>query len=100
MTKLSLKHKTSKIDIISLAKAGHTQDFYTVQKEEFSATCYVCNKCTWQSGSPSIRDKGILPLEMLHEEYDHNYSVAKASLVLSPVWLGAKVYLLPTKHTS
>jgi hypothetical protein len=50
VTKLLLYNKTSKIDIISFAKPGLTEDLYVMDKEEFSVTCYVCDKCVLNKG--------------------------------------------------
>jgi hypothetical protein len=64
--------------MISFAKPGLTEDFYTVHKEEFSAISYICGKHTWQRRSIFTGDKLIFSSErMLHKDYDRKASVAK-----------------------
>jgi hypothetical protein len=47
VTKLPMQHKKkNKIGMICFAKPGLTKDFYTLQKEEFSITCYMCDTYT------------------------------------------------------
>jgi hypothetical protein len=48
-----------------------TEYFCVVQKEEFSITCYMCVKCTFdERPSIFIRDKPIFSSErMLHKDY-------------------------------
>jgi hypothetical protein len=46
VTKLPLYHKICKIGMICFAKPGLTEDFYKVQKKEFTVTCYKCDMFT------------------------------------------------------
>jgi hypothetical protein len=46
VTKLPLQHKTRKLGMIRSAKPVLTEDLYTVQKQEFSVTCYMCDTYT------------------------------------------------------
>jgi hypothetical protein len=46
VTRLPLKHKIRKIGMICFAKPVLTENLYTVQKEEFSITRYMCDNYT------------------------------------------------------
>jgi hypothetical protein len=46
VTKLPLWHKISKISMIYFAKPILREDLYIVKMEEFSTTCYMCDRYT------------------------------------------------------
>jgi hypothetical protein len=46
VTKLPLQHKIRKIDLVCFTKPVLTEYLYVVQKEEFSVTCYMCDRYT------------------------------------------------------
>jgi hypothetical protein len=62
--KLSLWHKIRNVGMICFAKPGLTEDSYTLHKEEFSITCYMCDTYTWRKAkhiheaNPSSRQRG------------------------------------------
>jgi hypothetical protein len=60
--------------MICFAKPGLTEDLNIVQKEEFSISCYMCDK------RPSIfmRDKPKLLVEGIAEGFKHFSSMAAA----------------------
>jgi hypothetical protein len=78
VTKLPLGHKIRKIGMICFAKHGLTEGLYILKKEEFSITCYMCDKYTRKWPSIFIRDKPILSSEMMfHRLHDSKYSFRK-----------------------
>jgi hypothetical protein len=70
--------------MISFAKPVPTEDLYIVQKEEFSMTSYIYEKCALDE-RPSIFIRGnpiFSPERMLHKDYDCKGSVEKKTLVV------------------
>jgi hypothetical protein len=47
-TKLPFWHEIRRIDMISFAKPVLKENFYIVQKEEFSMICYMCESYNWR----------------------------------------------------
>jgi hypothetical protein len=67
--------------MIYFAKHVLSKDLYTVQKEEYSVTCYTCDSYSWRKAKHIHKRQIHLWLErMLHEDYDHKDSVEKKYL--------------------
>jgi hypothetical protein len=75
VTRLPWMHKISKMGTIYPAEPVLTEGLCVVHKEEFSKTCYMCER-----PSILIRDKPIFSSErMLHMDYYRKVSVEKIS---------------------
>jgi hypothetical protein len=73
--------------MICLPKPVLTEALYTVEKKEFSITCYMCDKYT----PIHKRQTHLLVRERaLHKDYDRKGSFEKKSLVVSLKGLDAK----------
>jgi hypothetical protein len=80
--------------MICFAKPELTEDFYIVQKKEFSITCYMCDTCTRRKAKHILRDKPISSERILHKDVAAKVQLKKITLVVILEGLGLQNELI------